>query len=1058
MPSITILHISDLHWTDAKKGDMRIVLDGLAEDIVRVRDQYSIVPDLVMFSGDLVLAGEDRESFKLAEKELFDRVMSAANLNDRRRFIVPGNHDIQRKLVRDNEYVENGLRGTLIDVDKLNRFIDTLSDKSPALERMTNFNQTMCIGKNPIRTTSFVSTFKVRVGSEIEVGIACFNTAWRATGEPDERDRRNILLGERNVDLAIQDLNGTDIRIAMFHHPFDWMSEFDESAVASRLFSNFDILLCGHIHRNSPEARQTPSGSAVISQAGCLYEHRRHFNGYQYVTFDIDARKATFDIRTWFDEPRRSFDAAGNVAERGRVEVQLPERAPATNSAKVEKVLREVRPIIRENAADQIRIATSSDFKLSAKEAFICPPLRLGTDRPEVDAADELLEVKEETDKDEKIVAAEDLLRSNDNFIIVGDRETGKSSLAHYMAVLAAEGACDAPRIPVVIDYRVLKSGLYGIRKEISAYLSTQRSTIDIEDWLRIGNFLILIDNFSGVDISRKNDLSGLIAKFNLNRWVLFSDTRFRGLDPKNKASDLLGNAKVVSILPLSRKAIRELASRWTITIGEEDQKIFSMVMRQLTESSLPRTGYIVTLLLWAAHQEKRFERLNEAVLLTYMVDHLLGKGDFTKALRREFDATAKEITLQSLAVFLRSHGDYAEKNDVTEFLINFFRKKALPHSAADVLNALIECGILHETEQRVCFKYRCFQEYFYANLLRSDAEMLALAISDFEYIKYSRELELLSGLRRQNSDLLRRLSEVIENSSPQELEQFNASDFEAITAKQSELGIPAKQIRDIRRKRLTTEQIDDLMDATDREVASSPSIEKGPRRTAVATTKSQENSKLQPGAYLSTVSLLGRVIKNSEFTDADEKIKALRLYMTCTMKTCVLYSNAFREVLSKYKDEIPDDENHLTEKELNAIRYLLDKVLFASTIEDAVRSVNTEKLSNVYKNIIEDKSISLFELIFVSHLYFDLGHKEWLGHWRRIIDGNRKRRFVLELLIDRIWRTIHARPVSEVERQSMEKVTDEIEGALGLSKVAKGLMLENLRSSAKETSKRLNG
>src|SRR5690606_26436814 len=144
----------------------------------------------------------------------------------------------------------------------------------------------MSIGHSPIRKTPFLSTHKLTIKHEINAGVACFNTAWRATGEPDERDRRNILLGERNVDTAIADLSLCDLKIAMFHHPFDWLAEFDESAVASRLFSNFDILLCGHIHRNVPEARQTPSGSAVISQTGSLYESRRHFNGYQYITFD----------------------------------------------------------------------------------------------------------------------------------------------------------------------------------------------------------------------------------------------------------------------------------------------------------------------------------------------------------------------------------------------------------------------------------------------------------------------------------------------------------------------------------------------------------------------------------------------------------------------------------------------------------------------------------------------------------------------------------------------------------------------------------------------------
>src|SRR5262249_15111626 len=149
------------------------------------------------------------------------------------------------------------------------------------------------------------------------------NTAWRATGEPDNIDYGHLILGERVVDRAISTLDNTDIRLAVFHHPLAWLSDVDQAAVESRLQAEFDMFFCGHVHRASPELKKTSAGDAILSQAGCLYNSRDYFNGYNIINF-MDS-EVEIEVREYSDE-RRRFIPAVRKLDQGRINYPLAPR------------------------------------------------------------------------------------------------------------------------------------------------------------------------------------------------------------------------------------------------------------------------------------------------------------------------------------------------------------------------------------------------------------------------------------------------------------------------------------------------------------------------------------------------------------------------------------------------------------------------------------------------------------------------------------------------------------------------------------------------------------
>ena len=360
--------------------------------------------------------------------------------------------------------------------------------------------------------------------------------------------------------------------------------------------------------------------------------------------------------------------------------------------------------------------------KLDPKEAFICPPLTVSRKRKlDPDSV-------QPTKSDD--ITPELLLTSPDNFHILGGRESGKTSLAHYLSVLAAEGVIDRPRIPIIIDFCKLKRGECGLTRAIATYFGTLRQGLSVEDRLKEGDFVIIVDNFPNALSQSVKDFIQLKAKYKLVRWILLSDSTI-ATPESSLGKDADFDIRVVHIQTLPRRLIRELSKRWTDQIGVDNQKAFSTVMAYLKTSHLPRTGYMVTLILWGIYQEKRLDRINEALLLTNVIDHLLGKANFAESLSNTFDPVSKEITLQYIAMIMRDSRGVMSKNDALKSLIEFFERKGLRYDADRVFATLVRCGLLTDFDGTVSFKYRCFEEYFYANFLRTDASALQRVLSD---------------------------------------------------------------------------------------------------------------------------------------------------------------------------------------------------------------------------------------------------------------------------------------------------------------------------------------
>jgi hypothetical protein len=103
------------------------------------------------------------------------------------------------------------------------------------------------------------------------------------------------------VRAALDAAANADLCIALLHHPFDWLRDFDRRDSQALLARDCDYLLHGHLHETELTLQQTPDARAMVIAARASYETRRSANAYNLVQLDLDAGQGMAHLRAWSD-------------------------------------------------------------------------------------------------------------------------------------------------------------------------------------------------------------------------------------------------------------------------------------------------------------------------------------------------------------------------------------------------------------------------------------------------------------------------------------------------------------------------------------------------------------------------------------------------------------------------------------------------------------------------------------------------------------------------------------------------------------------------------------
>lgn len=330
MPSLRILHISDLHARgDREKDDAwrrNRVLNGTAwQDNLRELVDPERPFDLVCFTGDIADWGKQEEY--AATTPFIRGLCDTLKVPLDRFFVVPGNHDINR-YVESKSWKKLRKRAGEVDSRQFSAWIaDSGRVEKPVgrwrdgvLQRQVAFwkwvsedlgREVLLPTKSPHGRLGYRALVELP-RCPFPIHIVGLDSAWLA-GADDDSQRLRLTVDQAGRLTTGQGKPLPGLRIGLIHHPLTDLADVNDCKPI--LAENLDLLLRGHLHHGAMFTENEPGRSLCHLAAGCLYEgeHGMHWrNSCQVIDIETDekGRPQFLDIRFrgwsqaghWYDD------------------------------------------------------------------------------------------------------------------------------------------------------------------------------------------------------------------------------------------------------------------------------------------------------------------------------------------------------------------------------------------------------------------------------------------------------------------------------------------------------------------------------------------------------------------------------------------------------------------------------------------------------------------------------------------------------------------------------------------------------------------------------------
>lgn len=766
-----IVHLSDLHLSKENLSSLKqFYLKALINDLSYWQKEKPI--DLVVLTGDLIDKGgssfkDGEDVYDIVEKEFITPILQNLKLEKTRFVFIPGNHDVNESKIED--LTESGMIDKFNNIDRINKYLDDYKTTAhTGIERIktfTEFENKFYSANEDCYLTNFESCFVVDIDGE-KVGIGAFNSAWRCSSKlPLDK----LLFGTKQILNANDYFNskGTTLNIALIHHPIEHISEVDKNELTSFLHTNkFHILLCGHTHRGDNVYTLGTRNKLFTSVAKTAFSNPRESidtfkAGYSILDFE---RTATGDIdihcqfrkyihnRIEFD---KDVDTSPNGESSETLKISTNDEGFNKYLTLTDKTCRAKQELMNNSLVIH---GTDSVAPRSINEIFVLPKL---TEKPTV---------LNDIDDDLSLIKLSEILNSEKKILIIGDKETGKSTLLNKIFIEASNSFTNYQIIPVEIDFSELKKK--DIKPLAKAFLN-EPSHEEVEEMLKEGKLLLLIDNYIENEEHEHavNRIKRFIDDYPLNKLIVTTATEIDTLltsentiFAKKSGDDSIKEFKPLFIGSVGVKEFKELAIKWFRRKDPEwVQNNLEKLIKVFEILRIPRTFFSVSLFLWIIEKQENFKPINKANLvqqfLTFILEGL--KMDNAKAGSYNFEKKIELLT--ELALKMHKSGEVgnnlslSEKDAIKCFQDNFDLNQLKRLSAAEKLNEFVEKGILKKDTHNNCIRFRfdAFFKFFLSLNINKDAKFTAEVYSDEKFLSFIDELDYHTGRKRDDFDTL---------------------------------------------------------------------------------------------------------------------------------------------------------------------------------------------------------------------------------------------------------------------------------------------------------------
>ncbi len=956
-----IVHLSDFHLDKNNQKRSEDLVYFLCQSLKKVNEERKV--DLVIFTGDAINKGGKSfnsalTGFQEFEKVFIEPVLDALGLSKERFIFTIGNHDIDRDA--DTPNAEDGLKMNLINKGALDSFWDN-PRSAKDMERVNDykaFEKDYYFKYNQaedVDITRFQTNIKIKIENKI-VGITCLNSAWRCYDSNEDQGR--ILIGERQITDSLRFIDNCDLKIAISHHHFSWMRSFEMVNLERLLTTNYSMYLCGHTHSPGASCYKRPEGvsfvfvapgilSSNINEDLCSYK-----NGFGVI--DYDESRGKIDSRILIQQNAKDFILDKTFANEGVWSNDIPLGAEAQHKKDLQNVILNIKEQTESLNKHLLSYHTETKAPKSLTELFVMPKLTLY-----------IKDEKSDEIKNENISDLRSIIDSNDNYVIFGTKESGKTILLDKLLTLFIDIYSEKGVLPIKVDFHELKSAMSSAFKE---FMLSRKA--EAEKIMGTEPIVLLVDNLELDDENSK--ILALFSKYLKNKDnIRFIATCRESLNHElvfSRNYTHLFKFRRIEIGPMGAKEMMELSQKWNNSQDPMQRK--QDLAKAFMYLNIPRTPFSVSMFLWVLERQKGFKPQNVSLLIDMYIEMLLKSGDPNEdSGEKEFDFKHKKSLLAYIANGMRKS---------TEPNLSFIHSKVLGlveeylaklefqkiYSASNILNSFISLGILVNENGFLRFRFRCFFEFFLAIWMDEEDSFMETVKSDL--LRYHQIVQYYTGLYRGKKELLKyvfeKLNENFDVVSQSVVYELNDPDSCFKVNKSIVAEISKKDPGKLMVPKLSQEEINDQTDLT---------LSLKDKHSSQTEIKKESNFS-EYGSHLQYLVMAMNVLKNMESIREDgwkfNYYKQILKYVICH----ALYTKKVIE------EKIKNDQN--VEERLDELNFFMR--FFPTIYSEALsQNLGSFKMSEIIeKKINSDNSslenVSEFEKFLSVFLFYDINAK----------------------------------------------------------------------------------
>lgn len=738
---ITIVHITDVHIKAENASDVKRRVSAFNKYALANK----LAPDLLILSGDLAYHGTEPE-YRLFEEVFLKPVSATLRLSPSRILMIPGNHDVHRDSVTAPDVNKRDKRTVSREGQEL-----LLNERSVRLSAYYSFADSQKVGSDVLLQKSiaggnaFVRVLKLK---GIRIGIACLNTAWQCA---DENDKNHLLLTEAQVSEAIDQLGQVDLKIAVCHHPGDWLLPDEAELALQDLKRDFDLVLSGHLHNPESHYHLDPTAEHLWFVGRAFFDGKvsAHVeDGFHFYELDLVNKSLQAHYRK-FVRKRNTFAADTDHADNGTFPFKLPIKRVFGNGALVVHRLAEQGNALHLEIRKELSLLQDSPNPVIVTPK-ICGLSFQGGERKRIKTAIPLAE----------LIACP--------AILYGPPDSGKSILLKGIAADNSEN--ESTRIiecgdDDTVSVYVRLTACSDPTNEKS-FLAEVGKVIDEPELLEPGKIKLrlLIDDVRK-DIGTVATLIDSVCRARGWSYVLAIGNEL-AVNALGQSGNL-PETKFFEILPWGPSKIKELAQKLFENTGIDVEVAFKNIQRSLAAYDLPANPTTVSLYMsLMAKGGAAISGVSFLRLLELIEEKRIGASESLPVDTKYY----RQQSLCRIAVYmLESTTDVLSYDKALEIITDYLRRPMFEKHAETLLQSLIKSGLLVREDDQVQFVNYVFLDYFIARSIGESLITEELISRDLrQCVRLAQALALFAGMKRENTPLAERILGWIEERFPE--------------------------------------------------------------------------------------------------------------------------------------------------------------------------------------------------------------------------------------------------------------------------------------------------